>query len=284
MSARTSSLTQSAPGLPRPREQLPAEPGGPQGLVGGEAAGGVGQDRVPGRVEVIEQVPPLAVEKALAADGDGHDLATAGRQGSPASLRVSYISRCRPGADSGIGAGRCQGGASVGSGAGSTPASASDQGDDLQDVARLDRRVGVGGPGDEVAVPLDGHVLGLEAEVSEEVRHGQGLGDVAPFAVQRDRHEKFRRSVQVRSVQSLRRHQGRPAPHPSTAVHRRVRAADRSSRPASDPGGSDPLGGPEGTGSRSPKFDVVPIWLVVCRIGLDFETCSARSGSMSMAG
>ena len=81
------------------------------------------------------------------------------------------------------------GGASVGSGRPPPPTRVTTS----RTSPGRDRRLGVAGPGDEVAVPLDGHVLGLDAEVPEQVGDRQGLGDVAPFAVQRDRHGKFRR-------------------------------------------------------------------------------------------
>ena len=93
MSARTSSLTQSAPGLPRPCEQLAAQPGGAEGVLGVEAAGGVGQDRVPPRVEVVEQVAALAVEQPLAADGDRDDLGAAGVEAVAHQLEGRVLAR-----------------------------------------------------------------------------------------------------------------------------------------------------------------------------------------------
>ena len=141
MSASTSSLTQSAPGLLQALEQLAAQPGGAQGVLGREAAGRVGQDRVPPGSRIVEQVPALAVEEPLAADRDGDHLGAAGSRQSRISSSVAYLpvptnSRLRN--------------ACVPIFRGSTSAAcearpAADQGDDLQDVARGDRASRRGG-------------------------------------------------------------------------------------------------------------------------------------------
>ena len=80
-------------GVVQPFEQLAAEPGGPQRVLGGEAARGVGQDRVPPRVEEVEQVPPLAIEQPLAADGDRDDLGAAGVEAVAHQLERGVLAR-----------------------------------------------------------------------------------------------------------------------------------------------------------------------------------------------
>ncbi len=93
MSARTSSLTQSAPGVVQSLEQLAPQPRRAQGFLGREAARGVGQDRVPLRIEVVEQIPPLAVEQPLAAHGDRDDLGPAGIQAVAHQLKRGVLAR-----------------------------------------------------------------------------------------------------------------------------------------------------------------------------------------------
>ena len=79
-------------GIAQALQQLAAQPGGPQGLLGREAAGGIGQDRVPLRIEIIKQVPSLAVEQPLPADRDGDHLGTTGRQAVAHQLQRRVLS------------------------------------------------------------------------------------------------------------------------------------------------------------------------------------------------
>ena len=74
MSPSTSSFTQSAPGIAHLREDFAAQAGHADGVVGREAAGRVGQDRVPPGVDEIQQVLALGVDQPLAADRHGDAL------------------------------------------------------------------------------------------------------------------------------------------------------------------------------------------------------------------
>ena len=77
LSASTSSFTQSAPGFSRPSRISRPKPGDADRIVGGEAAGRVGQQRVAAGVDEIEQVVAGRVDQPLAADGDGDALGAA---------------------------------------------------------------------------------------------------------------------------------------------------------------------------------------------------------------
>src|SRR5207249_3197854 len=58
-----------------------AEAGDADGIVGGEAAGGVGEDGVARGIDEVEERLALVVEEALAPDGDGDDTCAAGIKG-----------------------------------------------------------------------------------------------------------------------------------------------------------------------------------------------------------
>ena len=176
------------------REEFAAETGGPEGVLGGEAAGGVGQDRIAVEVEKVDQAPPLLVGQAFAADGDGDDLGAAGRQAVAHQLQGRVLA----------GADQEATGESVRTnlklrgfdrldGVGLDRAAAH-QRHDLDIVAILNGGRVVLVPGDEVAVALDGDVLGLDPEQTQEAGHGQGFGEVALLAVQGDRHGRKSRS------------------------------------------------------------------------------------------
>ena len=170
-------------------EQLAGQPGVADGVLGAEAAGRVGQDRVALQVEVIEDVAALLVDQPLAADGDGGHLAAAGRQAVAHQLELAYLpvpvkSRLRNDelADR----------QRLVVGAAGRPAA--DQGDDLERVARRERCLGVPGPGHQVLVDLDGDVFRLEPEVPQQFGDGQRPGHLAPLAVDGDLHDRFHRS------------------------------------------------------------------------------------------
>ena len=79
-SPRHSSLTQSAPGLPRLVEQFAGQAGVADRVLGAEAAGRVRQDRVALQVEVVEDVAAFLVDQPFAAHGHRRHLAAAGGQ------------------------------------------------------------------------------------------------------------------------------------------------------------------------------------------------------------
>jgi len=68
-------------GVAQALQQLAAQAGGADGVVGAEATGRVGQQDVALGVQEVQDVPPALVQQALAADGDGDDLAAALGQG-----------------------------------------------------------------------------------------------------------------------------------------------------------------------------------------------------------
>ena len=80
LSASTSSLTQSAPGFSRPSRISRPEPGDADRIVGVEAAGRVGQQRVAAGVDEVEQVVAGGVDQPLAAHGDRDALGAAALQ------------------------------------------------------------------------------------------------------------------------------------------------------------------------------------------------------------
>jgi hypothetical protein len=61
-------------------EEVAAEHGDSNGIIGGEAARGVGEDDVLVEIDEAQERAALLIDQAFAADGDGDDLAVAGGQ------------------------------------------------------------------------------------------------------------------------------------------------------------------------------------------------------------
>ena len=76
-----------------PIEQLPAEPGHADRVGGREATGRVGQDRVPFRVDEVEDVASLSVQQSLLAHRDGDHVGARGDQGFTHLLEAGVLAR-----------------------------------------------------------------------------------------------------------------------------------------------------------------------------------------------
>jgi hypothetical protein len=100
-------------------EQLATEAGHADGVVRGEAAGGVGQDRVAVGVDEVEQALALLVVESLAPDGDGDNRAAGGVErvlhevvglvlaGADEEAAGEGATGDLEGVESGLGGGRC---------------------------------------------------------------------------------------------------------------------------------------------------------------------------------
>ena len=95
MSAEALELDPVGPGVAEVRQQLAGQAGVADRVLGGEAAGGVRQDRELLQVEVVEDVAALLVDQPLAAHGDRRDLAAAGVQAVAHQLVAWRTCRCR---------------------------------------------------------------------------------------------------------------------------------------------------------------------------------------------
>ena len=91
-SASTSSLTQSAPGCPA-LEQLAAQPAVRKASSAEKQPAVLGRIVYCPRIEVVQQVAPLAVEQPLAPHGDRHHLGTAGLQAVAHQLQRRILAR-----------------------------------------------------------------------------------------------------------------------------------------------------------------------------------------------
>ena len=174
-------LDPACPAIAQPFQQLAAQPGGPQRILGRETAGRVGQDRVLSRIEVIEQVPPLLVKKPLAPHRDRDHFGAAGFEAIAHQLERAVLA----GADKEPAAKRvradlerlkrlCRRGA------------AADECDHFEHVSFGNGRLGVPRPGDQIFIQLDGDVLGLQPQVSHQLGDRKRPGQLLLFAVERD--------------------------------------------------------------------------------------------------
>ena len=166
--------------VPQAGEDFPTHPGGAEGVVGVEAAGGVGEDGVAVGIDEVEQLATGFVLQPLPADGHGDNLSAAGGEAVAHQLQTGVF----PGADE----------QPAPQFEGADPdrrvlgRPAADERDDFEDVAMSQYRLGVPRTRDEDAINLDRDVFRPEFEPGQQLGDRERAGEVPRLAIEGDRH------------------------------------------------------------------------------------------------